>query len=60
MSAFQKTVYIDNQVLRDMFDLSDNQQIMEMELKFDQNNGEWMLIGDILDCSDESIEDMPF
>jgi hypothetical protein len=47
--SFKKELQFDNKTLHDMFDLEDSQQIMEMELKYDQEQGEWKLIADIFE-----------
>jgi hypothetical protein len=58
MSAFKKTVYINEKKLGELLGLTDDQRVMEMELQFDE--GEWVIVADIFDCSDEPIENLPF
>jgi hypothetical protein len=58
MSAFKKTVYIDEKKLGELLGLTDDQRVMEMKVIFDE--GDWLLVADIFDCSDEPIENLPF
>jgi hypothetical protein len=60
MSAFKKTVYIDEKKLGELLGLTDDQRVRGIEIDFDDGRGEWELTVDIFDCSDEPVEDLPF
>jgi hypothetical protein len=58
MSAFKKTVQLDENKLNELLGLTDDQRVTEMKVIFDE--GEWLLVADIFDCSDEPVENLPF
>jgi hypothetical protein len=58
MPVVKLTVYINKKKLGELLGLTDDQCVKEMQLQFDE--GEWLLVADIFDCSDEPVEDLPF
>lgn len=57
MPSSKRTIYLTRQQFTELLNLKEDEQIMEMELQFDE--GEWVLIADIYEKDEDAIE-LPF